>query len=162
MISGIGVFVMIVRIVSNPTKNRNKFEIIALKITGTGFYILIVGLATGIIINLYKGNQPKTTTAGVIISLISIVLMLVLINRKLFVGEKLKCSPIVSDANCTKVCVYMSIILLITSALFEFFHLKYIDSLGALGIIYFSYKEGREAFEKAKGLKSCSCDEIHV
>lgn len=161
MISGLGVYVMIKRIINNPSISRSKFEIVSLKITGSGFYVLVAGLAAGIVINLYNGNQPKTTIAGVIISLISIAIMLVLINKKLFVGKELKCSPIISDANCTKVCVYMSVVVLIASALFEIFGLKYIDSIGALGIIYFSYKEGREAFEKAKGLKSCSCDENH-
>jgi divalent metal cation (Fe/Co/Zn/Cd) transporter len=161
MISGLGVYVMIKRIVNNPMNDRSKFEITSLRITGAGFYILIVGLASGIIVNLYNGNQPKTTIAGVIISLISISIMLVLINRKLTVGKKLNSSPIISDANCTKVCVYMSVVVLIASALFELFGLKYIDSIGALGIIYFSFKEGREAFEKAKGLKTCNCNDEH-
>jgi len=161
MISGLGVYVMIKRIISNPTNDRNRFEITALMITGICFYLLIVGLTAGIIINLYQGNQPKTTISGIIISLISIVLMLVLINRKLFVGKKLNCSPIISDANCTRVCVYMSVVVLISSGLFELFGLKYIDNFGALGIIYFSFKEGKETFEKAKGLKSCSCSDEH-
>jgi len=161
MVSGLGVYFMIKRIISSPTNERSKYEITSLKITGFGFYILIAGLTVGIIVNLYNGYQPKTTFAGVIISLISIVLMLILIKRKLFVGNKLKCAPIISDANCTRVCVYMSVIVLIASSLYEFFGIKYVDILGALGIIYFSFKEGREAFEKAKGIETCNCDEDH-
>jgi hypothetical protein len=34
-----------------------------------------------------------------------------------------------------------------------------VDSLGAIGLIYFSIREGREAFEKAEGLSDiCHCD----
>ena len=36
----------------------------------------------------------------------------------------------------------------------------FIDSLGALGLIYFSYNEGKEAFEKAAGME-CSCGDDH-
>jgi len=32
----------------------------------------------------------------------------------------------------------------------------YADAIGAAGLIYFSFTEGREAFEKAKG-KECDC-----
>lgn len=33
----------------------------------------------------------------------------------------------------------------------------FIDILGTIGIIYFSVKEGKESFEKAKGIHACSC-----
>ena len=161
VVSALGVYVMIKRIINNPKEEKSRFEITALKITGFGFYILAAGLAAGIIVNIYFGIQPRTTLPGVIISMISIALMIVLIKRKLFVGKKLECSPIISDANCTKVCVYMSLVVLIASSLYEISGIKYIDSLGAIGIIYFSFKEGREAFGKAKGLKTCSCELDH-
>ena len=32
-----------------------------------------------------------------------------------------------------------------------------VDALGAIGIAVFSYREGKEAFEKAKGSLACSC-----
>src|ERR1035437_1085155 len=161
VVSALGVYVMIKRIINNPKEEKSRFEITALKITGFGFYILAAGLAAGIIVNIYFGIQPRTTLPGVIISMISIALMIVLIKRKLFVGKKLECSPIISDANWTKVCVYMSLVVLIASSLYEISGIKYIDSLGAIGIIYFSFKEGREAFGKAKGLKTCSCELDH-
>jgi divalent metal cation (Fe/Co/Zn/Cd) transporter len=158
VVSALGVYVMIKRIINNPMEEKSRFEITALKITGFGFYILTAGLAVGIFVNIYYGIQPRTTIPGVIISIISIALMIVLIKGKLLIGKKLECSPIISDANCTKVCVYMSLVVLIASSLYEISGIKYIDSLGAIGIIYFSFKEGREAFEKAKGLKTCDFD----
>jgi divalent metal cation (Fe/Co/Zn/Cd) transporter len=73
------------------------------------------------------------------------------------VGRKLDSDPIIADANCTKVCVYMSIVLLISSLIYELTGFAYADAIGAAGLIYFSINEGREAFEKAKG-KECCCD----
>ena len=51
------------------------------------------------------------------------------------------------------VCIYMSVILLASSLIYEFTGFGFVDSLGALGLIYFSYSEGKEAFEKAAGWK---------
>jgi len=35
----------------------------------------------------------------------------------------------------------------------------YVDSIGSLGIAYFSFNEGKESFEKAKSNKHCSCED---
>ena len=56
------------------------------------------------------------------------------------------------------VCVYMSIILLISSGIYELTSFAYIDSIGTLGLSYFAFKEGKECFEKANSDKYCSCD----
>jgi hypothetical protein len=66
--------------------------------------------------------------------------------------------PILADANCTMVCIYMSVVLLISSFIYQFTGFGFVDSLGALGLIYFSINEGRESFDKAKGLE-CSCED---
>jgi hypothetical protein len=44
-------------------------------------------------------------------------------------------------------------VLLVSSLIYELTGLGFIDSLGALGLIYFSVSEGREAFEKAAELQ---------
>lgn len=157
VLSGIGIAVMIKRIQVNPESERSVFEGKALKVTGTAFYILSIGLLAGIIINLIYDHKPETTLWGVVISLISIIVMVWLMNSKKSVGMKLNSQPIISDSNCTKVCVYMSIVLLISSMIYELTGFAYADVIGAAGLIYFSYTEGREAFEKAEG-KECACD----
>jgi divalent metal cation (Fe/Co/Zn/Cd) transporter len=77
--------------------------------------------------------------------------MIWLMYSKKRVGEKLQSEPIVTDASCTKVCVYMSIVLLLSSLVYELTGFAYADVIGAAGLIYFSISEGKEAFEKAKG-----------
>jgi divalent metal cation (Fe/Co/Zn/Cd) transporter len=155
VMSGIGIALMILRIKQNPASSKNEFEIKALKITGTAFYILSIGLIVGIIINIINNHKPETTLWGIIISIISIVVMVWLMKAKKGVGIKLDSEPIISDSNCTKVCVYMSIVLLASSLIYELTGFAYADAIGAAGLIYFSISEGKEAFEKAKGKDCC-------
>lgn len=159
VMSGIGIAVMIRRIKQNPDSPKTHFETQALRITGTAFYLLSVGLLAGIIVNIATGHKPDTTLWGIVISLISIATMVWLMNAKKKIGKQLNSEPIVADANCTKVCVYMSVVLLTASLIFELTGFAYADAIGAAGLIYFSIMEGKEAFEKAKGKAcNCSCD----
>ncbi len=156
VISGIGIAFMIWRIKRSPVSSKSPFEITALKITGASFYLLSAGLLAGIVLNLIGHHKPETTLWGVIISLVSIAVMVWLMNAKKRVGKKLNSEPILADANCTKVCVYMSLVLLVASLVYELTGFIYADAIGAAGIMYFSISEGKEAFEKAKG-KDCCC-----
>jgi divalent metal cation (Fe/Co/Zn/Cd) transporter len=150
VMSGIGISVMIYRMKQNTNSLKNRFEINALKITGTSFYILSAGLLSGVIINIATAHKPESTFRGIIISIISIVVMTWLMLAKKNVGKQLNSEPILSDSNCTKICVYMSVILLFASLIYEFTGFIYADAIGTLGLIYLSVNEGLEAFEKAK------------
>ena len=158
MISGIGIAHMILRIRKDPAANRDSFERTALRVTGTAFYLLVAGLVVSAGIVFYTGQKPETTFWGVVISIISIGVMLGLIYGKIKIGKQLNSEPILADANCTKVCIYMSVILLVSSGLYELTHLPYIDAIGTLGLAWFSFKEGKECFEKAASDKYCNCD----
>ena len=159
VISGIGIWHMLVRIQSKGEGDWDKFEKTALKITGSAFYLLVAGLIATAVYNFAVGHKPETTFWGIIISIISIGSMSVLINYKLKVGRGLNSDAIIADANCTKTCLYLSIILLAASVGYELTGIGGIDSVGALLIAYFSFKEGKEAFEKAKTGKHCSCED---
>jgi len=156
VISGIGIAGMIIRIKENPRSNRSKFEINALKITGTSFFLLSAGLLAGVVFNIINHVKPETTVWGVIISLVSIAVMIWLLKAKKNVGRELDSDAIIADANCTRVCIYMSLVLLASSLIYELTGFAYADAIGAAGLAYFSITEGKEAFEKAKG-KECEC-----
>ena len=158
VMSGIGILAMVLRIRQNPETDRSEFEKTALRITGTSFYILALGLCISAIYNIIIGHKPETTLPGLIISVISIVMMWGLVAGKRKVGSKLQSMPILADANCTLVCIYMSVVLLVSSLVYELTGFGFVDSLGAIGLIYFSYNEGKEAFEKAAGME-CSCED---
>ena len=158
VMSGIGIVAMVYRIRQNPDTPRSRFERTALKITGTSFYLLAGGLALTAIYNIYAGHKPETTLPGLIISLVSIAMMWALVAGKRKVGRALDSTPILADANCTLVCIYMSLVLLAASIIYQLTGFGFVDSIGALGLIYFSVKEGRESFQKAKDL-DCECGE---
>jgi hypothetical protein len=158
VISGIGIAVMIIRIRNNPSSTASEFEKKALKVTGTAFYLLAATLVMGTLVNLARHRTPETTLWGIVISLVSILVMTWLMISKKRTGKALNSDPVLADANCTKVCIYMSLVLLVSSLIYEFTGFAYADALGAAGLVYFSVSEGKEAFEKAKG-KLCSCDE---
>jgi divalent metal cation (Fe/Co/Zn/Cd) transporter len=155
--SGLGIAHMVLRIQRQPDSNRDSFERTALTITGYSFYALVIGLAGTSMYNLWIGRQPETTLWGVIISIISIAVMLALAYSKTNVGRQLNSDAMLADAECTKVCISMSIILLVSSGVYELTKFAFIDTIGTLGLAYLSFKEGRECFEKVKKNNHCHC-----
>jgi divalent metal cation (Fe/Co/Zn/Cd) transporter len=158
VLSGIGITHMIVRIRNNPDTSRDHFEKTALKITGVSFYMLTAGLVILSIYNIITKHKPETTTWGIIISLVSILIMYFLFHEKKRVGVMLDSRAILADGECTKVCIYMSVVLLISSVFYELFKIPYIDAIGALGLAYYSFNEGRECFNNASKETYCSCN----
>lgn len=160
VISALGVWHMLHRIKANGGEARDEFEQRALRITGVAFYILSAGLVLTAGINLYQGHKPETTLWGVVISLISISFMWYLIHQKTKVGTALNSPAILADAACSRACVYMSVVLMISSFGYELTGFGSLDAIGAVLIAWLTFKEGRESFEKARGMEcacSCSC-----
>jgi divalent metal cation (Fe/Co/Zn/Cd) transporter len=156
--SGIGIWHMIRRIRKNEGETADHFERTALKITGSGFAILTVGLTITAAINLYQGHKPETTFWGIVISLLSIATMWLLIHYKVKVGKALNSQAILSDAACTRACLQLSVVLLVASLGYKFTGIGGFDSIGTLVIAGLCWREGKEAFEKAKaGSFACAC-----
>ena len=156
VVSGFGILQMVLRIRKNPDSAKSKMEITALKITGYGFYVLVAGLVVSAGLEVYEKHHPITTVWGIFISLVSIVVMIWLYRTKVSLGRKLDSAPIIADGRCTLVCVYMSVILLISSLVYQYTGFAWLDVLGSLGLAWFAFTEGREALEKAAG-KECCC-----
>jgi divalent metal cation (Fe/Co/Zn/Cd) transporter len=156
VVSGIGIWHMVRRIRSSGEENLDHFQQTALKITGTGFYVLVLGLSITAAVGLYQGHKPDTTFWGIVVSVISIVTMWLLIHYKVKVGKQLNSEAILSDAACTRACLQLSIVLLVASVGYEITHIGGIDSIGTFVIAGLCYREGKEALEKAKS-KSLEC-----
>ncbi|PKP35641.1 MAG: hypothetical protein CVU00_01505 [Bacteroidetes bacterium HGW-Bacteroidetes-17] len=160
VISGIGILHLVWRMKYSAVSRRDQFERQALKITGFAFYLLTAGLIVGAVFNIINDIKPDTTIVGIIISSISILTMYVLMTFKLKVGKALNSDAIIADANCTKTCFYLSFILLASSLLYELTGIGYIDIAGSLGVAWFAFKEGKEAFDKSKSESlSCCCND---
>lgn len=162
VISAVGIWHMIWRIRRNSGESRDEFEQLALKITGGSFYVLSAGLAFTAVMNSYMGHKPETTFWGIVVSVISILFMWFLIQQKTKVGKELGSSAILADAACSRACLYLSLVLLVASVGYELTHIGHLDSAGALFIAWLTWKEGRESFQKVKGIScKCCCHELN-
>jgi len=158
VISGVGIVHMVLRMRRSPVHDRDAFERRALRITGTAFYLLCCGLLVGAVYNIATGAVPESTLPGIVISVLSILTMYFLLRAKLRTGRALRSDAIVADAQCTRTCLYLSVVLLLSSGLYALVALPWIDGIGSLAIAVFAFREGREAFEKARsGALACSC-----
>jgi divalent metal cation (Fe/Co/Zn/Cd) transporter len=157
-ISGVGIAHMILRIRMDPTSPRDRFETTALTITGVSFHLLAFGLAVTSVQKIVQGQQPETTMSGIIISIVSMAFMALLMRAKLKVGGALHSAPIIADAHCTRICIWMSVVLLLASAAYELTGFSYVDIIGSLSLAYLSFREGRESLEKAKHNTVCTCE----
>jgi len=155
-LSASGIIVMLHRIRNNEESAHPRYERLALRITAISFWILGIGLLYGIVNNILHKEEPVTTIPGIVITLLSIVFMMFLYTAKIRVGKKLNSAPIIADARCGLVCVYLSVVVLAASLLYHFFHIPYIDAFGAAGVAYFSFKEGIEAYQKSNHPEACN------
>ncbi len=160
VISGFGILHLMLRLQKNPDiALRDKFENAALRITGISFYVLTLGLIVGAGSVFYTNSRPYTTKAGIVIAVISIAAMYALYKIKLNIGNKMQSAPVIADAECSKTCYYLSIVLLGSSLAYELAYVPYIDLVGGLGVAWFAYQSGKESFEKIKNNSfSCTTD----
>lgn len=154
VISGMGIAHMVRRIKRHADHRRGHFERKALRVTGTAFFLLAIGLVFVSIYNIIVGHKPQATFWSVIISVVSIVIMWAVVLGKKRAGEKLKSDAILADAYCTLVCHYMSMVLLLSSVIYEVSGLGYIDSFGGLVLAYLAVKEGKRCYGVVRGEKN--------
>ncbi|MEI8134064.1 MAG: cation transporter [bacterium] len=147
VISGIGIAGMLVRLRKNTEGDATSFERTALRITGIGLYALAYGLVFMSIMNALKHEHPSTTISGIIIAIVTICIIGALTISKMKVGKSLNSPALIADAICTKLCVYMSTAVLVSSLVFEATHFEYADSIGAIVLAYFANKEAGECFK---------------
>lgn len=157
VISGIGIWHMTWRLRAGASgEATDAFEKTALRVTGTAFWLLAAGLVATAVANVVLGRPPETTFWGIVVASVSIVSMWLLIRLKNSVGRALGSTAILADAACTRACLVLSFVLLASSLGFAATGIRHIDTLGALGIAVLAWREGREAFVKARG-GTCGC-----
>ena len=156
VVSAVGIWHMLRRISTNNGVPRDEFEQRALKITAASFYLLSAGLAIGGVYSVYVHHKPETTLWGMVVSLISILVMWILIIQKTKVGKALGSEAMLADAACSRVCIYLSCVLLVASGAYELTGFGYLDGLGSLFIAWLAFREGREFQQKEKG-GACGC-----
>lgn len=126
----------------NEAKERRALRFIALTFFALAAYVTFEGVR-----RLVGGETPDTSTIGIIITGLSLIVMPMLARAKRLVGEQLGSQLVIADAAETRLCAWLSLSTFAGLAAFSFFGWTWIDSLAGFVIAGFAIKEGREAWE---------------
>jgi len=118
----------------------------ALRIIAGTFFALAAGVAVESVRKLATGEHPSASSAGIALTVVSLVVMPMLARAKRKVGRQLGSHALQADATETVLCVWLSAIVLVGLLLNAAFGWWWADPVAALGIVYVAAKEGREAW----------------
>ncbi len=135
---------------SSDEKRIEHAEIFASWTVGISLLLLAVYIVVASGFSLIHGRGPEVAPLGLLITAISSILMPVLASAKKRVGRRIGSGALVADGSCSMVCAYMSWIVLFGVAMTYLFRIWWIDSVAALGLVYFVVHEGLEAIESAR------------
>lgn len=112
---------------------------------GALFYALAGITTLGAVLQLSRHGHPETTFPGVIIAAASLSFMFALYFAKMKAGKALGSSVVVNDAKCSLACIKLSVVLFLGSLVYYVAPaLWWADSVAALGISWFIFREGQE------------------
>jgi divalent metal cation (Fe/Co/Zn/Cd) transporter len=113
----------------------------ALKLIAVSFFALAAYVGVQAIIDLLRRSEPKSSTAGIGLAMASLIVMPLLARAKRRNGDAMGSATVVADSNQTKLCAYLSVILLAGLVLNATAGWWWADPIAALAI-----NEGREAW----------------
>jgi divalent metal cation (Fe/Co/Zn/Cd) transporter len=119
----------------------------ALKLIAVSFFALSVYVGVQAIIDLLRRSEPKSSTVGIGLAIASLIVMPVLARAKRRNGNAMGSATVVADSNQTKLCAYLSAILLAGLILNATAGWWWADPLAALAIAGLAVNEGREAWK---------------
>lgn len=123
-----------------------KREHTALKLIAISFYVLAGYVAAQASLDLATRTEPNASPIGIGLAIASLVVMPTLAVAKRRTGRRMGSSTVVADSNQTKLCVYLSVILLgglIFNATTGWW---WADPVAALVIAVLAINEGRRAW----------------
>ena len=127
----------------------------ALKLIALSFYLLACYVAVQALFDLIGQTKPDTSLVGIGLAIASVIVMPILARAKRHTGKQLGSSTVVADSNQTKLCAYISIILLgglIFNATIGWW---WADPIAALVIAALAINEGRQAWKGETCTDSC-------
>jgi divalent metal cation (Fe/Co/Zn/Cd) transporter len=118
----------------------------ALRLIAVSFFALAVYVAVQAIVDLSSRVQGESAPVGIGLAIASLVVMPILAGAKRRTGRAMGSSTVVADSNQTKLCAYLSAILLGGLLLNASVGWWWADPLAALAIAVLAANEGREAW----------------
>lgn len=118
----------------------------ALKLIAVSFFGLAVYVAVQAILDLVGRSEPESSPVGIGLAIASLVVMPLLARAKRRTGNAMGSVTVVADSNQTKLCAYLSAILLGGLLLNATVGWWWADPIAALAIAALAINEGREAW----------------
>lgn len=122
-------------------RERRALKLIAVSFFGLGAYVAVQA-----IIDLTGKTEPASSPVGIGLAIASLVVMPLLARAKRRTGDAMGSVTVVADSNQTKLCAYLSAILLGGLVLNTTIGWWWADPIAALAIAALAVNEGREAW----------------
>ena len=121
-------------------------ERLALKLIAVSFFALGAYVSVQAIIDLVAASEPNGSPVGIGLAVASLIVMPVLARAKRRNGTLMASATVVADSNQTKLCAYLSAILLGGLILNATVGWWWADPIAALAIAALAANEGRQAW----------------
>ncbi len=118
----------------------------ALKLIAVTFFVLAAYVTFESVRDLVTGAEPESSTVGIAVAIVSIIVMPTLGFAKRRVAQRMESAVLRADAAETFLCAWLSVILLTGLMLNATVGWGWADPLAALGIAWLAVREGREAW----------------
>lgn len=128
---------------ADETKERR-----ALKLVAVTFFVLAAYVTVEGIRSLIEDEKPDSSTVGIVLLVLSLIVMPALARAKRIVADRLGGDPLIlADAAETRICVLLSASTLAGLALYAITDAAWLDPVAGFIIAAFAIHEGREAWE---------------
>jgi divalent metal cation (Fe/Co/Zn/Cd) transporter len=117
----------------------------SLRIIGICFLTLAAYVFYESVSDLVEGKTPQRSIVGIIIAVLSLIVMPLLVRYKRRIAKRLASGALEAEARQTRVCAYLSAILLVGLGLNAWLGWWWADSLAGLGMVPLIAWEGLEA-----------------
>lgn len=121
-------------------------EQLASRLIALTFFALGAYVAVDAISDLVRAAEPDDSIVGIVLAIASTIIMPFLAQAQHRNATRLGSRTLLAEAAETKLCVYLSVILLVGLALNATVGWWWADPLAALGIALLAANEGREAW----------------
>jgi divalent metal cation (Fe/Co/Zn/Cd) transporter len=122
----------------------------ALYVVAATFFLLAAYISFEAITALISREAPETSTVGLVLSVLSLVIMPALAWSKQRTGREMGSRALVADAAETWVCSYLSLALLAGVGLYFLFDWWWADAVGALAMLPVILWQGWETLGEAR------------
>jgi divalent metal cation (Fe/Co/Zn/Cd) transporter len=129
----------------------------ALQFIAVSFFALAGYVTVQAVFDLASRSEPGTSTVGIALAAVSLVVMPLLAGLKRRNGRRLGSTSVVADSNQTLLCTYLSAVLLVGLLLNATVGWWWADPVAALVIAALAINEGREAWRRERCCNDDAC-----